>query len=180
VLAHPLRSRLLSTLRRDGAATATDLASVLGTNSGATSYHLRKLESVGLVRDTGDGEGKRRLWEASTRFHSFTTSDFADDDDASTAADWLTRHYAHQHVQSYERWLDLASDWPRSWQDAAGASDDTLALTADRALAMHEEVMEVVERYRTEAAAQPDPHAERVLAWFVSCPLDPQAPPALS
>ncbi|RYE79717.1 MAG: ArsR family transcriptional regulator, partial [Myxococcales bacterium] len=70
VLAHPLRSRLLSALRRDGAATATDLAAALGTNSGATSYHLRKLESVGLVEDTGDGEGKRRLWRASTRFHS--------------------------------------------------------------------------------------------------------------
>ena len=38
VLAHPLRSRLLSTLRVGGPATATDLAAQLGTNSGATSY----------------------------------------------------------------------------------------------------------------------------------------------
>ncbi|WP_242653142.1 winged helix-turn-helix domain-containing protein, partial [Intrasporangium flavum] len=53
VLAHPLRSRLLGALRRGGPATATDLAAALGTNSGATSYHLRKLESVGLVEDTG-------------------------------------------------------------------------------------------------------------------------------
>ena len=54
VLAHPLRSRLLSRLRVGGPATATDLATALGTNSGATSYHLRKLESVGLVTDTGE------------------------------------------------------------------------------------------------------------------------------
>ncbi len=60
VLAHPLRPRLLGTLRIGGPATATDLATQLGTNSGATSYHLRRLESVGLVTDTGDGEGKRR------------------------------------------------------------------------------------------------------------------------
>ena len=52
-LAHPLRSRLLSALRIGGPRTATDLAAELGTNSGATSYHLRKLESVGLVTDTG-------------------------------------------------------------------------------------------------------------------------------
>ena len=52
VLAHPLRSRLLGALRRHGPSTATDLATLLGTNSGATSYHLRKLESVGLVQDT--------------------------------------------------------------------------------------------------------------------------------
>ncbi|WP_197429671.1 ArsR/SmtB family transcription factor, partial [Auraticoccus cholistanensis] len=66
VLAHPLRSRLLSALRTGGPATATDLASRLGTNTGATSYHLRKLESVGLVVDTEEGEGRRRLWRAST------------------------------------------------------------------------------------------------------------------
>jgi predicted ArsR family transcriptional regulator len=49
VLAHPLRSRLLRALRVDGPATATALAATLGTNTGATSYHLRKLASVGLV-----------------------------------------------------------------------------------------------------------------------------------
>src|SRR5688500_7119435 len=76
VLAHPLRSRLLSQLRIGGPATATDLAAELGTNSGATSYHLRKLESVGLVADTGEGEGKRRLWRAATDFHSYYPSDF--------------------------------------------------------------------------------------------------------
>ena len=57
VLAHPLRSRLVSQLRRSGPSSATELASLLGTNSGATSYHLRRLESVGLVADTGDGKG---------------------------------------------------------------------------------------------------------------------------
>src|SRR5689334_332832 len=85
VLAHPLRSRLLSSLRVGGAATATDLATRLGTNSGATSYHLRKLESVGLVEDTGDGEGKRRLWQAATDFHSWDPSDFEGDEDSETA-----------------------------------------------------------------------------------------------
>ena len=67
VLAHPLRSRLLSRLRLHGSATATQLAAALSTNTGATSYHLRKLESVGLVTDTGEGEGRRRVWRGSTR-----------------------------------------------------------------------------------------------------------------
>ena len=59
MLAHPLRSRLLAALRRSGPATRDRPGRALGTNSGATSYHLRKLESVGLVADTGEGEGKR-------------------------------------------------------------------------------------------------------------------------
>ena len=79
VLAHPLRSLLLSRLRRDGPATATELAEELGTNTGATSYHLRKLEEVGLVTDTEQGEGRRRVWQAASRSHSFTSGDYPDD-----------------------------------------------------------------------------------------------------
>ena len=43
VLAHPLRSRLLGALRLGGPATATALAARLATNSGAASYHLRRM-----------------------------------------------------------------------------------------------------------------------------------------
>src|ERR687890_453324 len=82
VLAHPLRSRVLSRLRTAGPATATDLAAALSTNTGATSYHLRKLEAVGLVTDTGEGEGKRRLWRAATESHQWDNSDFVGDEDA--------------------------------------------------------------------------------------------------
>src|SRR5918997_1899165 len=87
-LAHPLRSRLLSALRLHGPATATDLADRLDTNTGATSYHPRKLESVGLVEDTGEGEGKRRQWRAASEYHSWQPSDFAGDDDAETSLGW--------------------------------------------------------------------------------------------
>ena len=112
VLAHPLRSRLLSALRRGGPATATELAQTLGTNSGATSYHLRKLESVGLVADTGEGEGKRRLWRAATDFHEWDASDFVGDEDSETALNWLARDYHRQLGQQFERWLDVEGSWP--------------------------------------------------------------------
>jgi DNA-binding transcriptional ArsR family regulator len=95
-----------------GPATATELADALSTNTGATSYHLRKLESVGLVTDTGEGEGKRRVWRAATDFHSWTNSAFRDDQDAATALDWLQRNYVRQFAERAERWLDAAADWP--------------------------------------------------------------------
>ena len=66
MLAHPLRSRLLAELRQHGAATTTSLAARLQTNSGATSYHLRKLAEVGVVEDNGEGTGRARIWTAST------------------------------------------------------------------------------------------------------------------
>src|SRR6476619_3740269 len=124
VLAHPLRSRLLSSLRVGGPATATDLAASLGTNSGATSYHLRKLEAVGLVTDTGAGEGKRRLWRAATDFHSYYPSDFAGDEDSETALNWLSRDYVRHFAEQFDRWLDVEDTWPLEWRDAAGMSDN--------------------------------------------------------
>src|SRR6478672_916498 len=132
VLAHPLRSRLLSALRVDGPATATALATRLSTNSGATSYHLRKLESVGLVEDTDEGEGKRRLWRAATDFHTYDPSDFAGDEDSETALNWLVRDYARHFAQQFERWLDVEADWPMAWRDAAGMSDSFVVATAEQ------------------------------------------------
>ena len=85
VLAHPLRTRLLGALRLEGPATATGLARLLGTNTGATSYHLRRLADVGLVEETGTGTGRQRVWRAAHDRHSWTTSAAGDAPDAVAA-----------------------------------------------------------------------------------------------
>src|SRR5262245_46786367 len=144
VLAHPLRSRLLSALRSGGPATATDLATELGTNSGATSYHLRKLESVGLVRDTGEGEGKRRLWRAASEYTSWQPSDFEGDEDSETALNWLTRDYARHFSEQYDKWLDVSMCWPTRWQDVCGSNDAAVLVTADALGDMQQEMWELI------------------------------------
>ena len=101
VLAHPLRSRLLTELRMHGPATATNLARTLETNTGATSYHLRKLASVGLVEETEDGRGRERPWRAATEFHGWTEHEIAYDQDAKAASDWLRRYYLRSFVEHY-------------------------------------------------------------------------------
>ncbi|HEY3535406.1 MAG TPA: helix-turn-helix domain-containing protein [Pedococcus sp.] len=170
VLAHPLRSRLLSSLRVGGPATATDLATRLSTNSGATSYHLRKLESVGLVEDTGEGEGKRRLWRASTDFHTYEPSDFAGDEDSETALNWLVRDYARHFSEQFERWLDVETAWPAPWRDAAGMSDSFVIATPEQVEQLKAEVDEVVARYRR--VGQGNPNARRLAVYTALYPLD--------
>lgn len=175
VLAHPLRSRLLSALRRGGPATATDLAKALSTNTGATSYHLRKLESVGIVTDTGDGEGKRRLWRASTDSHQWTVSDFADDEDSETALNWLARDYSRQLNERFERWLDVEGSWPVQWRDAAGMSDTFLLATPEQAESFKADLEALLEKYRV--AGRGHPEARRLAMYSVVLPMDLDEPP---
>jgi DNA-binding transcriptional ArsR family regulator len=176
VLAHPLRSRLLGSLRRGGPATATDLAVLLGTNSGATSYHLRKLESVGLVEDTGQGEGKRRLWRASTEYTSWNPSDFEGDEDSETALNWLTRDYARHFSEQYDKWLDVSTTWPTAWQDACGSSDASVLVTPEALEQMRAEMWELIERYRR--VGQGNPQARRIAVYAFAYPLDLDRPPS--
>ena len=174
VLAHPLRSRLLSTLRRGGPATATTLATALSTNSGATSYHLRKLESVGLVADTGEGAGKQRLWRAATSSHSWERTELSHDEDAATALSWLERDYLRLFSTTFGHWLDVAEAWPGEWQDATGMGDSWVTVNPDQLKALRRELDEVMERYHD---ADPASGARRVAFWAAAFPLDPDDVP---
>lgn len=174
VLAHPLRSRLLSALRTGGPATATELAHRLDTNTGATSYHLRKLESVGLVADTGEGTGKRRVWQAASRGHDWEPSDFAGDPDAEASLAWLTGHYRSTFVARAEWWAQAERAWPTRWRDALGGGDAGVTVTADQARALREEIEAVLDRYRDAGAGEPD--AIRVHVWTHLLPMDDDTP----
>jgi DNA-binding transcriptional ArsR family regulator len=177
VLAHPLRSRLVGALRLSGPATATALAAQLNTNSGATSYHLRKLESVGLVADTGEGAGKQRLWAAAADVTHFDPSDFVGDDDAESAFGWLERDWLRHFTEKFGRWLDLRLSWPAAWIDAAGMNDTMIVVTSEQLVAMHTEIDEVIERYRR--AGQGNPQAKRVAAYVCFYPVDMDKAPGI-
>jgi predicted ArsR family transcriptional regulator len=152
VLAHPLRSRLLGALRSGGPATATALAERFGTNTGATSYHLRKLASVGIVEETGEGHGRERWWRAATGMHSFTQRDVVYDPDAQAATDWLRRYYLRSFAERYQAWLDVQETWPLEWQEAADSSDRQVRVTPARLAALQAELADTIERY-----LDPDP-----------------------
>jgi DNA-binding transcriptional ArsR family regulator len=175
VLAHPLRSRLLSELRRGGPASATALAATLHTNTGATSYHLRKLEAVGLVTDTGEGRGKERLWRPTTESHGWRPSAYADDEDARTAIGWLLRDYNRMFAERYAAWLDVAESWPAPWQDTLESSDTVVEVTPEQMRALHTELEEVLARYRH--AGSGDPRARAVSVYRVAMPHDLSSEP---
>ena len=124
------------------------------TNTGATSYHLRKLASVGLVEETDGGHGRERPWRAATEMHAWTERDVEGDPDARAATDWLRRYYLRGFIDRYERWLDEQSAWPLDWQDAAGASDFALRLSPAGLAAFNAEIEALYERYRADGAGR--------------------------
>ncbi len=169
-LAHPLRSRILAQLRVHGEATATSLAASLGTHTGATSYHLRRLEAAGLVEDTGHGDGRRRVWAASAAPVTQAGDEPLDEDEAAAAV-WLQRDYVQHFAERADRWVADQEAWPATWRDTCGLADHPVLVTTEQLTALAAEIGEVMARYRRIGAGSPG--ARRVAAYTCLLPVDP-------
>jgi len=152
-MAHPLRMRILGSLRVDGPATSATLARRLGTDSGQTSHHLRLLARYGFITEApelGKGpRGRERWWKAA----SDTTrwSDTVDGQQAGAAAAIRAIENA-----AYRVWDDLVDtyrdqverdEWSPRWRAAAGSGDTVVRLDPERLTALREELDAVIDRY---------------------------------
>lgn len=170
-LAHPVRSRLLSALRAYGPSTATTLAQRLGTNTGATSYHLRQLAEVGLVEDDPEhGTGRERWWRAAHEGHWWTETRFRDDPDDRAASEWLQAHYLRTYHRWLEDWVESQYEWPGEWRDAANNSEHEVHLTPHGLRALNDEIAEVIARHHAHAD-DTDPEAQRCVILTHSFPM---------
>ena len=171
VLAHPLRSRLVGELRLDGPATATRLTAALGTNTGATSYHLRQLADAGLVAEDPDaGRGRERVWRAAHDVTSWQRNAYAGDPDATAAADWLAGFQVQRFADRAEEWQRALPDESEAWRDAAGISDYILTLNPSQLDGLLKELDAVIERHRRDTNAEPAPDSRQVLIYLSGLP----------
>ncbi|MFI9603597.1 ArsR/SmtB family transcription factor [Streptomyces sp. NPDC052043] len=163
-LAHPLRMRLLTALRRGGPATASQLAAKLGESSGATSYHLRQLAAHGFVEDAPEhGKGRERWWRAVHMGVTFDETVLMDTDpEVRGAADLYLHEIANQRTQELATWLGTRNDWPEAWRRASDMSDWMLRLTPTLAADLIEKMHELLESYRALAPEDGTPDSETV------------------
>jgi DNA-binding transcriptional ArsR family regulator len=165
-IAHPLRMRLLSSLRERGPATASQLAEWLGESSGATSYHLRQLAAFGFVEDDPDrGTGRERWWRSaydSTLVDG--TSEVLDHADPRVrgALHLYQQEVAAYHALEQAGFLGSFDEWPESWREASDLSDFTLNLTAEQARKLVERLHAIIEEYRAAAPETDGTHPVRV------------------
>ena len=147
-LAHPLRVRLLGSLREDGPATASLLAARLGESSGATSYHLRQLEGFGFIEeDAGRGKGRERWWRASHRNTRFEEAELTRDPAAALLGTGYLRAVAGASAGRMLDWIEALPSVPEAWSRAGALNDWALRLTPGQARALGEELAAVIQRY---------------------------------
>lgn len=145
-LAHPVRIRIMGLLRIDGPQTSTTLATKLGLNSGATSYHLRQLADQGLiVEDPELGTARERWWRAPSRSTFLDRSGL--DDEAAEASMAYLRAVGLYYGEHLMRAIEQSIGQPEEWRRATSFNDYFFQLTAEEAEQLMADVLEVVGRY---------------------------------
>ncbi len=159
-IAHPLRLRILGSLRVDGPQTATQLAERMGESSASTSYHLRMLAAYGFVADAPElGKGRERWWRAVHRSTYFETpSD--DSPEAELGAAYLST-VADIYSRNIQAAIRRGPTLPEEWRRASDMSDYVLTLTADEAAELSRQLHEVVVRWRDETHERTQPAGAR-------------------
>jgi DNA-binding transcriptional ArsR family regulator len=142
-LSHPTRLRMLGILRTEGPATATTLATRLGLNTGATSYHLRQLAEHGFIEEQADrGSARERWWRARHQATTIDTDDVppADQD----ALDAYLQSVAVTSTQILQASVEERPLLPSAWRGAGTLSDYHLRLTSAGARGLVERLREVL------------------------------------
>jgi DNA-binding transcriptional ArsR family regulator len=169
-LAHPLRVRMLDSLRLDGPATSSRLAEEFGENTGTVSWHLRNLAEHGFIEEDVDrGTKRERWWRAVEGSHVLHTSEMRKDPEARGAVEIYLQELvreAHQKTLGY-----ISQEWPTPWEKAGLLGNwDDLRLPPEQLRAMNAELMAVIEKYTAPRDAEPAPGSLPVTVQIQSFP----------
>jgi len=165
-LTHPVRLRMLGLLRLEGPATATQLATRLGLNSGATSYHLRQLAQHGFVVDDAErGNARERWWKAAHR--STTTANTTPDLEERETLEAYLQSVAVVMTEQLQRAIEELPLVPEPWAEASTFSDWVIRLSPARAKALVDLLSEEVGR----AWDDPDADGEQFVVQLTAFPL---------
>jgi DNA-binding transcriptional ArsR family regulator len=155
-LAHPLRGRLLGSLRTHGPSTASRLAEHLGESSGSTSYHLRQLAAYGFVEELPDeGNARDRWWRARHRSTHFDTAAFMADPGGREAVDELALRQIGQQQRLLATHVAESAQLDDDWRTAVSLNGWALHISPAAARELAEELNAVLARWR-DTREEPD------------------------
>ena len=170
-LAHPARLSIMSYLNSGAAATATELAELVGLSPSATSYHLRALARSGLVAEAPSrGDGRERLWSSALRGYQVATEQHADPD-LRAAEDQLVDAFLILEDERIRRFLANREKEPPEWYEVAFANESLLEMTAAELDELRHKVMDLIGPYRKGQRTDIPDGTRTVSASFRAVPL---------
>jgi DNA-binding transcriptional ArsR family regulator len=131
-LTHPARLEIVEHLGATGAAaTATELAGIVGLSPSATSYHLRAMARWGLVEEAeGTGDGRERRWRVVKRgLHWEPSGGSAPDPDQFSAGRALVELILARADERVRQWFARATDEPDRWDEEVAITHAQLMVT---------------------------------------------------
>ena len=166
-VAHTLRVQLLASLREHGPATATELAKRFQTDTGSTSYHLRKLAQFGFVEEIADptGHHRARRWQAAHKTTSWSNAELATSAEGREVVGFIHRRQVQTLAANLERFHSEMADMPQPWVEAFGNGDMITKLTPESLNLLWDNFYADLERLTTQDSDNPD---ARPIAIFVS------------
>lgn len=168
---HPLRMRLLGSLRLEGPSTASELGRRFGESSGSTSYHLRQLERYGFVIEDDEQPSKReRRWRAAHDVTSWNSADFADDEAGREIMSALQSTQVQLLMDGLQQWFGMQDEWGPAWREAGELSDMHLRLRPDDLLRLGREIDAVITRFHAHQRPADDEAAELVAIHLITHP----------
>lgn len=151
-MAHPLRMKILGSLRIDGPATSAMLARRLNTDSGQTSHHLRQLARHGFIAEAADlGKGPRgreRWWRAAHETTSWDDPSLLgpEGEEAVRAFEDAAHRVWAQTLAQY-RVQAGRGEWSQAWVNAAASGDYPIRTTPAGLAALLSDLREVIARH---------------------------------
>jgi DNA-binding transcriptional ArsR family regulator len=148
-LAHPVRLAALSYLQKNGPATATQLSIHVGASPSVTSWHLRHLETFGLVSDSpppdGGSDKRQRWWKSAARGFRF---DIPDTPEGAEAGRLLRTEMMIQALDHVQQWIsDTEPVLDPDWSRAAGSSNTQVTVTRAEIEALENAIQDLLAPY---------------------------------
>ncbi|MEP7192844.1 MAG: helix-turn-helix domain-containing protein [Actinomycetota bacterium] len=142
-IAHEARQQVIDELYGGAVLTATEAAQLCGLSPSAMSYHLRALEKWGIVvRDDTSGDGRERPWRAGARYLRLGRGEGASGTSMRQAANAVISTLLAGMSKSVAEMLERGPS-PKGTQVSHGR----LYLSDEEAVALNQELDELVERY---------------------------------
>lgn len=151
-LAHPLRLRILGSLRSDGPQSVGSLAKTLAVAPGSVSYHVGTLEKHGFVTEAPElaRDGRERWWRATAEATAFDPAELSTDPERREAGQAFRRTIVQAYASELQRYLDTEESLEAEWI-AAGTQGDAFAWLTPHQLREFSDAVEELARRFTDA-----------------------------